>query len=440
MNDALDTSTAVPLSPGQERLWFLSQLAPLSTSYVVASRFRVAGPLDLNLLEDTVREITGRHEVLRSAFVTRRGRPVQVTSDPHPFRLVDLDELDAAEREQAWERLSKEETDRPFDLAAGPLFRFTVARMGDQDHRLNLAMHHIISDKYSVDIMLAEIAEIYAARLRGEPPELPALPIQYADFARWQQDWLTGPECAEHVAYWRGQLAGAPPRMRLGEVRRPARQEAPAEAVSEQFDLPAATVGRLREFAADESASTFMVLTTAYGLAVGRCYDLSDIVIACPVSSRPTPDTERLIGFFVNTVPIRIRLRAAMSFRELTGQVRETVLGALEHLELPFDRIVSALRPARTPGQTPFFQVVLNYTHHEEGRMSFPGLEVTEVPAHPVAARTEFALDVIETRAGLAGELICDSRVQDRDAALRLLATLCAVLDTALTAPGRSVA
>ncbi|MFI0418768.1 condensation domain-containing protein [Spongiactinospora sp. 9N601] len=442
MNARIDTAVAAPLSCGQERLWFLSRLAPRSTAYLLAARFQVLGPLDPGLLGDAVSEVMLRHHVLATAFATRAGRPVQIVTDPcaSPFRVVDLSHLGEREREQEWERLSRDEATRPYDLATAPLFRFTVARMEERRHRLCVSMHHIVSDKASIDIMLREIAEIYRARLRGERARLDPPPLQYADFARRQREWLAGSECVEQMAYWRDRLAGAPARMPLGGARPPA-GDGRGPATGEPLALARDTQAGLREFAERERVSTFMVLLSAYALALGRCHDLSDIIIACPVTNRPTLDTQRLVGFFVNTLPIRITLRPGMSFRQLTAQVRATVFGALEHQDLPFDRIVSALRPARRPGEPPFFQAVLNFVAHDDARLGLPGLEVAELPGHRMAARAELALDVEENRraGSLTGNLLYDPGVREPGAMARLMASLRTVLETALTSPDRPV-
>jgi hypothetical protein len=433
----LSTAAEAPLSCGQERIWFLSRLAPRSTAYLIRYTLRLRGPLDMRALEEAVHAVVDRHETLRTVFATREGRPVQRVRDPEPFpfRVVDLGNPGDEEREL--DRLSQEDLEGLLDLAAGPLFRLTVIRVADEDHRLHLSLHHIIADWASVDIMLGEIGDAYGARLGGERPPRAPSPVRYAEYARRQREWLDGVQCAQQVAYWREQLAGAPAQMPLGgAVARDSRSGAKCGAGGEPLILPPGTYARLRATARQERASTFMALLAAYGLALGRCYGLDDMVIACIVAQRPFADTEDVIGFFVNTLPVRIRLNGAESFRELVGQVRNTVLDALEHQDLPFERIVAALNPSRRAGAPPFFQVVLNFIDSAGDGPRFPGLDVSVIPNPPIAARTEFALDVEETAEGaLSGELLYNPAVQDGDAAARLVTSLRRTVEIALEGP-----
>lgn len=441
----MDTLSELPLSFGQQRLWLLSRLAPSSSSYLLSGRFRIAGSLDLAALAAAIREAVRRHEILRTVFVSRHGRPAMVLGDEQPdrvLRVVDLTELPEADRVPAWERLSREETVRPFDLATGPLFRFTVARLGERDHALILTMHHIVSDNVSFAILLTDMAAAYRALLDGTPGPLSPPDVQYADFAQWQHEWMAGVECDEQVAYWRAQLATCPAEMPLGGGERPAGDGPAPPAVAAPLDLPDELTARMLDFARTERTTMFVTLLAGYGLAVGLRFGLPEVVVACPVSTRNMPEVQDLVGFFVNTLPIRVALPGGVSFRELVRQVRGTVSMAMDHQDVPFDRIVSALRPSRRPGRPPFFQVVLNYVADQPTAFALPGVEVTALPAHPVAARAEFALDVQASDGGAAlrGELLHDPVLQPRDAGAELLATMRTALAAGLRSPDRPVA
>ena len=441
----MDTLSEMPLSFGQQRLWLLSRIAPSSSSYLLSGRFGLIGPLDLTVLEAAIQESVRRHEILRTVFVSRRGLPAMVLRDEQPnpvLHVVDLTGLPEADRIPAWERLSRDETVRPFDLATGPLFRFTVARLGECHHALILTMHHIVSDNVSFAILLADLATTYRALLDGTPVPLPPLEVQYADFAQWQHEWMAGAECDEQVAYWRAQLAGCPAEMPLGGAEPPAGDGPAPSAVAAPLDLPGELTARMLDFAHTERTTMFVTLLAGYGLSVGLRFGLPEVVVACPVSTRNMPELRGLVGFFVNTLPIRVALPGGVSFRELVRQVHGTLSAAMNHQDVPFDRIVSALRPSRRPGRPPFFQVVLNYVADQPTAFALPGIEVTALPAHPVAARAEFALDVQASGGGAAlrGELLHDPVLQPHDAGAQLLATLRTAVAACLRSPDRPAA
>jgi hypothetical protein len=432
---------SAPLSNGQERLWFLHQLDPGGSAYLVSSRFRLTGPLDLDAFQAAVDEVIRRHQVLRAVFVTRRGRPVQVIREigPHPVTVADIEGPDPAARERQWQRRSEADVDQPFDLAAGPLLRFCLFRCHAREHRLIISMHHIVSDRMSMDVLLGELSEVYRARVRDERPQLPALVAQYSDIAAQHQSWLASPECARQISYWRRQLDGAPARVDLGGTPPKSPSPRPPGPAGEvPLAVTAERAERLAALAESHRTTLFTVLLAAYGLALGRCHGLNDLVVACPITDR-SPETDHLIGFFVNTVPIRLTLPPGGTFEDVIRETRRAVFGAIEHRAVPFERIVSELQPPRRPGQPPYFQAVLNYTVDGAQRLELLGLQVDELPPPQISARAELALDVQERSDGrrLAGSLLYDPRIQSAETAGRTMAELRAVIDAATEERGQ---
>jgi amino acid adenylation domain-containing protein len=356
-----DARGALPLSYAQQRLWLVDRLEPGSAAYNIPEAVRLPGALDTAALRAGLDALVRRHEALRTVFAEQDGEPVQVVLDPAPLPLpvLDLGGVPQAERERRAERLAREEARVPFDLARGPLLRTTLLRLGEEDHVLLLTMHHVVSDAWSMDVLVREVLALYRAFSRGEPSPLPELPVQYADYAVWQREWLSGETLERQLAWWRERLAGAPPLLEL-PVDRPRPAVFSHRGAARSLRIDAATADRLRALGRDEGATLFMTLLAGFAVLLGRWSGQADVVVGTPIAGRTRRETEGLIGFFLNTLALRTDLSGDPTFRELLARVREATLGAYAHQDLPFERILEELQPVRSLSHTPVFQVMLN--------------------------------------------------------------------------------
>ncbi|RMF32232.1 MAG: non-ribosomal peptide synthetase, partial [Chloroflexi bacterium] len=349
----------LPLSFAQQRLWFLDQLEPGSPFYNIPTAVRLTGPLDVAALEASLNEILRRHESLRTTFPTVDGRPRQQIAPELTLSLpvIDLRGLPEAEREAQALRLATEEAQRPFDLAQGPLIRALLLQLDDDDHIALLTMHHIVSDGWSMGILIQEIAVLYDAFSQGRPSPLPELPIQYADFAAWQRKWLQGEVLERQLAYWKEQLADLPPLLELPTDRpRPAVQSFRGRTHS--FVLPETLSRAIQELGRREGATLFMTLLAAFQALLYRYTGQERFAVGTPIANRNRAEIEGLIGFFVNTLVLRADFADNPTFRQVLKRVRETALGAYAHQDLPFEMLVDALQPERDLSHTPLFQVM----------------------------------------------------------------------------------
>ena len=398
----------IPLSFAQARLWFLDRLQPGSAQYNLYSARRFPQPIVLSVLARTLAELTRRHETLRTTFAETEGRAVQVIA-PAPTgvaipQIIDLRALPATRRQDEVARAASAESRRPFDLARGPLWRTAVIHADESEDILLSVMHHIISDGWSMGVMTAEVSRLYAAFAAGRPSPLPELPIQYADFALWQRGRLDGGEFVRELDYWRAELAGAPQILDLPADRpRPAIQS--FRGASEMFSIPAADAARLRELAREEGATLFMALLASLGAALGRIAGRDDLLIGSPIANRNRPEIEALIGFFVNTLVLRIDLGGRPSLRELVRRVKRRTLGAYDHQNLPFEKLVEELRPERDLAHAPLVQVMLALQTEDTpagagaGGVTGPG----QVPLRNGTAKLDLLISMIESARGMNG-------------------------------------
>jgi amino acid adenylation domain-containing protein len=369
-----------PLSFAQQRLWFLHQWDPKSPAYNAPAYLRLDGPIDEPALAWALAQLVNRHAVLRTRFLNRDGEARQVIDPAERFVLgrKDLRLLAAAERQGELLRLAAEELNRPFDLSAEPGFRAVLAPLEPQSCALLLTTHHIVSDGWSVGLVLRDLGELYEAKRAGRPPRLPELPIQYADFAAWQQETVGAVALEQQLAYWKPRLAGPLPVLEL-PWDRPRPAEPTYRGALFSFMLPAdlgAAVGRLCQ---SEEATPFMVLLAVFKTLLFRYSGQTDLLVGTPVSGRTRREVEDLVGVFVNLLVLRTAPAGALSFRDYLRQVRTSVLGALAHQEIPFERLVEELRPERDPSHTPFFQVVFSFQNTPRDHDPFPGLRLRPV-------------------------------------------------------------
>jgi surfactin family lipopeptide synthetase A len=401
-----------PLSFAQQRLWFLEQLQPGGVTYVIPAAVRLTGTLDLAALEHSLNAVAQRHETLRTTFgaSSLSAQPVQriAPSITLPLPLDDLSNLPPAAREAELERRIARAVEQPFDLVAGPLLRAFVLRVDAEEHVLLLTMHHIIADGWSLGVLIREIAAHYSAAVTGQTAQLPALPIQYADYALWQRRWLA-PEAPGEVlnaqlGYWRQQLAGAPSVLEL-PTDRPRPAVPSLRGAIEPIRLPAALTDRLRRLSQQEGATLFMTLLAAWQSLLGHYSGARDIVVGSPIANRNLSETENLIGFFVNTLVLRGNLAGNPQFRELLRRTRATTLAAYAHQDLPFEQLVEELRPVRDPSYTPIFQVLFALQNAPLPELTLPGLTARRMDVEAGAVKFDLSLALEETPDGISGVL-----------------------------------
>jgi amino acid adenylation domain-containing protein/FkbM family methyltransferase len=352
---------ALPLSFEQQRLWFLDQLMPGNPFYNLPVAYRIIGALDMAALEAGINHIVERHEVLRTVFTTRDDLPAQIILPHAPFALefVRLDSAGEADGGETLNRLVQEEAQRPFDLTRGPLLRAKLIRAGEREHVLVVTMHHIVADGWSVEIFMRELAALYEAGTRGVEAQLPALPVQYADYAVWQRGWLRGEELERQLNYWKQQLEGAPTTIKL-PTDRPRPHTPSFKGGFERFEVGEDVLARLKELGRRESATLFMTLLAAYATLLSRYSGERDILVGAPMANRARVEVEHLIGFFTNTLVMRVDASGDPTFRELVRRVREVSLGAYAHQDLPFEKLVEELHPQRDISRSPLFQVAFS--------------------------------------------------------------------------------
>jgi acyl carrier protein len=365
---------------------------------------RLSGALDVDALERAFAAVVDRHETLRTRFAVVDGAPVQVIAGAGTFRLVVeefSDRPDEEERQALARRRAGVIAGEAFDLERGPLLRAHLLRLSGEEHIAVVVMHHIVSDGWSIAVLIREVGTPYAAFVEGRPSPLPALPIQYADYALWQRGWLQGEVLAKQVGYWRERLSGAPAALDLPTDRpRPAVQSFRGASIS--VELPKELIDGLLDLARSEGATRFMVMVAAFQVLLSRWSGQTDVVVGTPVAGRTHRQVEGLIGFFVNMLALRTDLSGDSTFRSLLGQVRETALGAYAHQDLPFEKLVAELQPVRDLSRRPIFQVMINsFLEETPPSLALPGLNISTLAAEEVSARFELMLRLLETTQGV---------------------------------------
>ena len=413
--------TQLPLSFAQQRLWFLDQLQPGSPFYNLFAAVRLQGELNVSALEQSFNEIIRRHEALRTIFPNVNGKPVQVIVPAAKLALqfTDLRELPADERETEALRLATEDVQRPFDLSLGPLLRLTLLQTGEHDHILLLCIHHIVSDAWSSRVLMRELVTFYESFANGERPRFPALPVQYADFARWQREWLQGDVLQSQLDYWRRQLDGAPPVLEL-PIARPRVAVQTFRGARESHLLPSSMSIAIDKLSRQEGVTPFMVLLAAFQILLSRYTGQHDIVVGTPIAGRGRIEIEELIGFFVNTLVLRTDLSGNPSFAELLRRVRDVALGAAAHQDLPFEKLVEELQPERDLSRTPLFQVMFALQNVPKDSYSLPNLTLSPVEADTGAAKLDLTMFFHPNENGLLGILEYNTDLFEADSIKRM--------------------
>ena len=429
---------ACPLSYAQERLWFLDQLAPGSPVYNIVDVIRLDGKYDAKAMGRTMKELVRRHEILRTAFSSSNGRPMQIVSPTVDLVLseVDLSSLLEQEREDKWNRVVRGEGRKPFNLSQVPLLRGTMVHLTQQEHRLLLTIHHMIADEWSMEVIQQEVNHLYEAFSQGRPSSLPELPIQYGDFACWQRDWLQGEVLQKQISYWKEELAGASFVLELPcDKPRPAIQN--FRGGTEIFELPKELLERLKSLGREEQATLFMILEASFMALLHRYTGQDDILVGTPISGRTHSETESLIGLFLNSVVLRARFTDHLSFRSLLQQVRERALGAYDHPDLPFEHLVAELAPERDVSRTPLFQVMF-VLHNPEGVS-----QVSKVSGNRQletgTSKFDLTLFISETENGLEGLIEYSTDLFEAQTIRRLCGHYGALLGAIARDPGQSI-
>ena len=383
---------------------------PDNVAYSISGGFHLKGNLRVDILEKSLMGIISRHESLRTTFGEMNGEPVQIVSPASPFdlQLVDLSKLSEAERAKRSERLAAEVAQRPFDLARGPLLRGTLIQLDMEEHLLIIAMHHIITDGWSLGIFARELETLYRAFSEGQPPPLPDLRIQYADFAQCQREWLQGDVLDSQLSYWKEKLSGDIPVLQLPVDRpRPAVQS--HRGASELFKLPNRLREGLNRLSQQCGVTLYMTLLAALKALLHRYTGQTDFAVGSPIANRNLADMEPLIGFFVNTLVLRTDLSENPRFLDLLKRVKETALDAFAHQDTPFEKLVEALNPNRDMSYSPMFQVMF-VLQVPMTSSKLPGLTLTPLVIETGSSMFDLTLFMWEDDKGLAEQ----NRIQYR--------------------------
>jgi amino acid adenylation domain-containing protein len=396
----------LPLSFAQQRLWFLAQLEGGSAAYHIPLALHLQGAMDVQAWRRSLDRLVARHEALRTVFVSVDGQPhVELLSPQIGMPFLEHDLHDAADARDQLQRLCLEEAHAPFDLVRGPLVRARLIRLGEHEHVFLLTQHHIVSDGWSMGVLVAELSALYAAFQHGQPDPLAPLSIQYPDYAAWQRQWLSGERLQTQIDFWRRNLANAPVRIELPTDRpRPAQQSFAGAFMPVQLDREL-TQG-LKHLSRQHGTTLFMTVLAAWSALLSRLSGQEDLVIGTPTANRVRQEIEPLIGFFVNTLALRVDLSGQPSGRDLLAQVRRTALAAQAHQDLPFEQVVEIASPPRRLDHTPLFQVMFAWQNHQQGEFELPGLQVQPAGAPVDVAKFDLELHLAETGDGtIAGAL-----------------------------------
>jgi len=433
-------TTCAPLSFAQERMWVMESLDRVSGAYNIATNTRLKGALDPTILKRCFEKIRQRHEVLRARFELANGAPVQTIDDcgPLAWTEIDLSAVPGPERDTSLADEMSREAEQPFDLRTGALMRIKLIKLAVDAHVLLITFHHIVVDGWSLEILTKELAELYGSLAEGRPYSLPALPIQYGDYAAWERGRVKGEFLTEHLKYWRHRLEGAPAALQLPTDRpRPAVQSFRGAAVP--IMLKRKLTSNLRALAQQEEVTLFMALLAAFQLSLSYCSGQRDVVVATPMARRNRSELERLIGLFINILPLRADLSGRPTFRALLKQVKETALGAYAHAELPFEEIVRELQPVRDLSRQPICQALLALQNVRREAVQLAGLELQPLGETVAAAKFDISVYLQEAKGGLEGHVEYATDLFERPTIERFVLQFERILEEMCADPSRSV-
>ncbi|MBN1481966.1 amino acid adenylation domain-containing protein [candidate division KSB1 bacterium] len=417
-----DRTGDIPLSFSQKRLWFLDQLAPNNAFYNIPGAIKLSGHLNIEAFEKSITEITRRHEALRTTFAATKGKPRQIIHDDFPgdIEKIDLSDVPQDEQDNRAKRKATEEAQKPFNLEQGPLFRIKLLKMNDREHVVVFNMHHTIADGWSVGVLVNEFAQLYTAFSQDQPSPLEELPIQYADYAVWQHNWLQGDVLDKQLNFWKETIGLNPPVLELPTDRpRPVMQTFVGANV--RSILPKSLADRIRTFCQKEGVTPFMFLLAAFQTMLHRYSGQNEILVGSPIANRTSSQTEKLIGFFVNTLVLKANFSRDMDFRSLLRQVRDMTLNAYAHQDIPFEQLVDALQPAREMSHSPLFQVAFILQNTPLKPLNLPNITISPVEADSKTSKYDLTLNTAETDEGLFCHFEYNTDLFDRSTIERML-------------------
>ncbi len=427
---------ALPLSFAQERLWVLDQMEPNSALYNIPRNLRLKGELQTVALENALNEIVRRHESQRATFTAHEGHPVQTiaASLTIPLLVQDLTGLPESGRDEEARRIAVEEVMRPFNLATGPLLRARLLRLKSQDHVLLLTMHHIISDAWSAGIFVQELGTLYDAFCIGHLSPLPELAVQYADYAAQERHWLRGEVLEKQLAFWRKQLKGIPPALELPfDHPRPNTRTFRGEC--EMMRISVEDLRAVKDLSRQEGATLFMTLMTAFQVLLSRYSGQEQIVVGTDLANRTMPETERMIGFFINLLAVRNDLSGNPTFRELLGRIREGLLEAYAHQEVPFPKVVQEIQPERTATHNPIVQVLFVMQNIPRGKRELSGLQVEPFEVPVTTSKFDIGVFVAERPNELVAYWVYSTELFDQSTVQRMIRHFSNLLQSAVADP-----
>ncbi len=435
----VERQSCMALSLAQQRLWFLSQIEGAGAAYHMGGALRLTGTLDQPAFERALQRVIDRHESLRTRFVSMDGQPMQVIAPDAKLAMAYHDLREREHRDDACRALSTALFSKPFDLGADLPLRVQLVHLQEGVWELHLVMHHIVSDGWSIGILIDELSRSYTADVQGEPDPLPPLSIQYVDYAHWQQQWLSHGQLAKQGAFWKHTLADAPTLLQLPTDRpRPAMQDFAGEGLDVRLDT--ALTGQLKALSQRHGTTLYMTLLASWAAVLSRLSNQDDVVIGSPVAGRNRAEVEPLIGFFVNTLAMRIDLSGEPTVADLLARTRHQVLEAQAHQDLPFDQVVEAVRPQRTTAHTPIFQTMLTLNNQEIGQLRMPGLQATEAAIDFMVAQFDIALDLAESEGEIVGVISFATALFDRGTVARYARCWQLLLAAMATADGQAAA
>jgi Condensation domain len=429
-----------PLSFSQQRLWFLNQLEP-DSPFNIAIAIQLNGRLNVDALAQTLSAIIDRHQALRTTFASVDGKLVQVIAQGQLVEInsINLSQLASSDRETEVQRILRTEPQQPFNLAADLMLRATLLQLNDEEHILLLVMHHIAADGWSVGILFRELVSFYETFAVGTSLTLPELPIQYADFADWQRQWLTGEVMESQLNYWKQQLADAPRFLTLTTDRpRPSIQTFAGG--TKYFQLNWELTQQLKQLSQQSGSTLFMILMAAFATLLSRYSGQDDVVIGSPIANRNRSEVESLIGCFINTLALRTQLQGNPTFLELIERVKEMTLGAYDHQEFPLEKLVEELQPERSLSHALLFQVMFVLQNAPMGKLELPGLTLNLLELEDLTAQNDLFLSIAETEAGLTAELGYNSDLFDLATIERLAINFQTLLESIVANPHQRVA
>ncbi|UTY57075.1 amino acid adenylation domain-containing protein [Massilia sp. erpn] len=427
-----------PASFSQRQLWFLEQFEPGSARYNVPAIWRLRGALDIDALERSLNEIVHRHEILRTTFTDGAEGAMQLIS---ATLSITLDVADLCGQDEAWHEgleLARAYGQTPFDLANGPLLRAGLVQLAADDHLFILVLHHIVTDGWSMEVLIRELSALYCAEREGQPATLKALPIQYADYSAWQNDWMTGEVLEEHLAYWRSRLHNAAPALDLPTARRAMGAQGQRAAYI-PFNLEPEICAALEQLSKQAQTTLFSTLATALGTVLFRYSGQADLCIGYPVACRNYPEIQDLIGFFVNTLVLRMQMEPHQSFASLQKQVAKSVLDANDFQELPFSKLVEDLRPGRAVQRSPIFQVLFSYYSSSSTAagcgLSLSGIQADIVPCDSEVAKFDLTLELVMRDGRIVGVMEYNADLFDPAMVAQIMDSYRCVLEAVVAAP-----